>query len=73
MNGNYIGRCVLHGGDNKGALVINDEKGIYTCFTHCGTGNLISVAKKVYVIFFLIWAIACISISTMLVESYKWQ
>lgn len=48
MNGNYIGRCVLHGGDNKGALVINDEKGIYTCFTHCGTGNLISVAKKVY-------------------------
>ena len=25
------------------------------------------------VIFFLIWAIACISISTMLVESYKWQ
>ena len=25
------------------------------------------------VIFFLIWAIACISISTMFVESYKWQ
>ncbi len=48
VNGNYVGACVLHGGDNKGALVINDEKGIYTCFTHCGTGNIYSVAKKVY-------------------------
>ena len=29
-----VGMLFLHGGDNKGALVINDEKGIYTCFTH---------------------------------------
>ena len=48
INGNYVGRCVLHGGDNKNALVINESKHIYTCFTHCGTGNLYTLAKMVY-------------------------
>lgn len=40
------GSCVLHGGDNKTALVINKDR--YTCFTHCGSGNIITVARKVY-------------------------
>lgn len=45
-NNNWVGACVLHGGDNKHALVISDR--IYTCFTRCGTGNIITVAKLVY-------------------------
>lgn len=46
VNGNYVGSCVLHGGDNKNALVISDK--IYTCFTHCGTGNIYTVARQAY-------------------------
>lgn len=41
---NYVGRCVLHGGDNPSALVINGK--IFTCFTKCGTGNIFTLAKK---------------------------
>ena len=40
------GACVLHGGDNETALVINKDR--YTCFTHCGCGNIITAARKVY-------------------------
>lgn len=40
------GACVLHGGDNNTALVINKDR--YTCFTHCGCGNIITVARKAY-------------------------
>lgn len=43
---NWVGACSLHGGDNKTSLVVSDR--IYTCFTHCGTGNLFTLAKKVY-------------------------
>ena len=43
---NHIGCCSIHGGDNPTSLVIS--KNIYTCFTHCGTGNIITVAKKYY-------------------------
>lgn len=43
---NLTGSCVLHGGDNKSALVINKDR--YTCFTHCGSGNIITVARKAY-------------------------
>ena len=45
-NGNWVGACSIHGGDNKHALVISDR--IYTCFTRCGTGNIITVARIVY-------------------------
>lgn len=51
INGSYKGCCPLpeHTGDrnNKTAFSIKDDR-FYKCFTHCGTGNLISVAKKVY-------------------------
>lgn len=40
------GACVLHGGDNETALVINKNR--YTCFTHCGCGNIITAARKIY-------------------------
>lgn len=40
------GACVLHGGDNETALVIDKDR--YTCFTHCGCGNVITIARKVY-------------------------
>lgn len=45
-NEKLTGACVLHGGDNESALVINDN--MYTCFTHCGSGNVITVARKIY-------------------------
>lgn len=45
-SGNIVGCCSLHGGDNRGALVISGD--IFTCFTHCGTGNIFTVAKKYY-------------------------
>lgn len=46
-NGNHhTGCCVLHGGDNQSALAI--YKNTYRCYTNCGTGNIITVAKKVY-------------------------
>ena len=38
--------CVFHGGDNETALVIDKDR--YTCFTHCGTGNIITAARKIY-------------------------
>ena len=42
----YTGRCVLHGGDNPSALVIYEKS--YRCYTCCGSGNIITLAKKVY-------------------------
>ncbi|MGL5646734.1 MAG: hypothetical protein ACRDDY_02690 [Clostridium sp.] len=49
---NYIGRCVLPchtgNGDNKSALCITEGKHIYTCYSHCGTGNIITLAKMFY-------------------------
>ena len=44
----YVGCCPLHGGDNKGAFSIFTNTNTYTCFTHCGTGNIITLAYKVY-------------------------
>lgn len=44
--GNFVGNCSIHGGDNPTALVISEK--IWTCFTHCGTGNIFTLAKKVY-------------------------
>ncbi|WBK39628.1 hypothetical protein CB452P1_000044 [Clostridium phage CB452P1] len=43
---NLVGPCFFHGGDNQGALVVS--KTIYTCFTRCGTGNVITAARKAY-------------------------
>lgn len=40
------GPCVFHGGDNETALVIDKDR--YTCFTHCGCGNIITAARKIY-------------------------
>ena len=40
------GACVFHGGDNITALVIDKDR--YTCFTHCGCGNIITAARKIY-------------------------
>ena len=45
-NGRLTGSCVLHGGDNESALVLNEK--MYTCFTHCGSGNIITAARKIY-------------------------
>ena len=46
-NGEKItGACVLHGGDNETALVIDKDR--YTCFTHCGCGNVITIGRKIY-------------------------
>lgn len=42
----FTGACVFHGGDNETALVIDKDR--YTCFTHCGTGNIITAARKIY-------------------------
>ena len=43
-----VGCCSLHGGDNKGALVIYKDTNTYRCYTHCGSGNVVSVAYKAY-------------------------
>lgn len=44
--GNLTGKCVIHGGDNETALVISKDR--YTCFTHCGCGNIITAARIAY-------------------------
>lgn len=44
--GKHFCNCVLHGGDNKHALVVTDNT--YRCYTKCGTGNIFTVAKMVY-------------------------
>lgn len=46
LGDNLVGNCIFHGGDNPNALVVSKQ--IYTCFTNCGTGNIITVARKVY-------------------------
>ena len=39
----YIGACVVHGGDNPTALHINPEKNVWNCFTRCGGGTVIDL------------------------------
>lgn len=47
VNGERLtGTCVLHGGDNESALLIDKDR--YTCFTHCGCGNVITIGRKIY-------------------------
>lgn len=46
ISNRYVGKCCIHGGDNKNALVITGKT--YRCYTHCGTGNVFTLAKKVY-------------------------
>ena len=46
ISNRYVGKCCLHGGDNKNALVITGKT--YRCYTHCGTGNVFTLAKKDY-------------------------
>lgn len=46
INEKITGACVFHGGDNETALVIDKDR--YTCFTHCGCGNIITAARKIY-------------------------
>lgn len=46
ISNRYVGKCCLHGGDNKNALVITGKT--YRCYTHCGTGNVFTLAKQVY-------------------------
>lgn len=53
LKGNkYFGSCPLphHGGDrnNKEAFVIFKDTNTYRCFTHCGSGNILSLARLVY-------------------------
>ena len=38
--------CVIHGGTNKSALAVYENT--VHCFTHCGTMNIISLARKYY-------------------------
>jgi len=39
----YVGACVVHGGDNPTALHINPEKNLWHCFTRCGGGTVIDL------------------------------
>jgi DNA primase len=39
----YVGACVVHGGDNTTALHINPEKNLWHCFTRCGGGTVIDM------------------------------
>lgn len=49
-HGNYeTGVCTIHGGDNKGALVIFKLSNLATCFTQCNrTYNVIRLAYEYY-------------------------
>lgn len=48
-NGNKLtGCCPIHGGDNRGAFSIFTETNTYCCFTRCGSGNIITLAKMIY-------------------------
>ena len=38
--------CPIHGGDNKSALAVYNDT--CHCFTHCGTLNIISLAREYY-------------------------
>lgn len=44
----WVGCCPLHSGDNKTAFSIFINTNTYSCFTHCGTGNVITLAYKLY-------------------------
>jgi len=37
--GRFAGPCPVHGGDNPTAFTIDDEKGLWYCFTRCQTGG----------------------------------
>lgn len=43
-----VGRCPLHNGDNKRAFVVFTQTNTYSCFTECGTGNIITLAQKFF-------------------------
>ena len=43
-----MGACPIHGGDNKTALSIYTDTNSYTCFTRCGTGNIVTLAYLYY-------------------------
>lgn len=47
-NNRAVGCCSLHGGDNQGALVIYGDTNTFRCYTHCGSGNVVTVAHKAY-------------------------
>lgn len=38
-NGRYSTACPIHGGDNPSAFSIDDDKGVWKCFTQCGEGG----------------------------------
>lgn len=42
------GCCPLHGGNNSSAFSIFLDTNTYSCFTHCGSGNVLSLAYKYY-------------------------
>lgn len=46
ISNRYVGKCCIHGGDNKNALVITENT--YRCYTHCGTGNIFTLGKIYY-------------------------
>ena len=50
--GNHYSCCPLphHNGDrsNNKAFVVNKNDSMFRCFSHCGSGNIITVAKMVY-------------------------
>ena len=48
IGGRYVGSCPLHGGNNKSAFNIFTKTNTYSCFTHCGSGNVVSLAYRVY-------------------------
>lgn len=46
-SGNYIRACcALHGGSNPMAFVINQENGLWTCHTSCGSGNIFQLVQR---------------------------
>lgn len=41
-----VGCCPLHGGDNKSAFSIFKKTNTYSCFTRCGSGNVLTLAYR---------------------------
>ena len=40
------GRCPLHGGDNPTAFSVDDERGLWHCFTACGGGDVVDLVGR---------------------------
>ena len=40
------GPCPLHGGDNPTAFVVELEKNLWHCFTRCGGGDVVELARR---------------------------